>query len=331
MNQELLHIATAFFKERQGTYEVFCTRMLTNGIKQEDIDTVYAEIKRLGLDNVDASTNEQSTQVETKASKRNNYIRTFPPHIADLNLTKGSSIQKPEIDPVRPTVETISTETVATESSPLTVVLSILLVMIASVVGTFVYVTYYPHSSLATILTPTLNRIGIREIQIQALPTIAPTSQAALTMTQATSSTPTEYINGVAVPLAPDVATDNATLPGVDTNNNGVRDSIERSIAQNLKDSSNYALAISYAKAYQGVGTSPTPKSRTEALSVLSKAFCVTAYLPQSGSIMNDIDDLDIETMTESGNTSREKVYNAFYDVLEAFSPDELRPLCANN
>lgn len=54
-----------------------------------------------------------------------------------------------------------------------------------------------------------------------------------------------EVINGITVPPAPDPVTNNATLKGVDVNANGVRDDVERRIAND--DAKNFTTAMSYA------------------------------------------------------------------------------------
>ncbi len=60
----------------------------------------------------------------------------------------------------------------------------------------------------------------------------------------------TEIINGIVVPLAPDPVTNNATLAGVDSNSNGVRDDVDRKIAENFgNDATKYQSVSSYAKA----------------------------------------------------------------------------------
>lgn len=45
-----------------------------------------------------------------------------------------------------------------------------------------------------------------------------------------------EVINGISVPLEPDPTTNNATIMGVDSNGNGVRDDVERKIAKNYPE-----------------------------------------------------------------------------------------------
>jgi hypothetical protein len=48
-----------------------------------------------------------------------------------------------------------------------------------------------------------------------------------------TTSTTTTVINGISVPPEPDPVANNATLAGIDSNNNGVRDDVEIKMAKN--------------------------------------------------------------------------------------------------
>ena len=60
-----------------------------------------------------------------------------------------------------------------------------------------------------------------------------------------------EVINGITVPPEPAPSINNATLAGVDVNNNGVRDDVERLIARQWP--SNYSVGIQVAKQVQSV------------------------------------------------------------------------------
>jgi hypothetical protein len=51
-----------------------------------------------------------------------------------------------------------------------------------------------------------------------------------------TNSSNTQTINGIAVPPLPEPTRNNSTLAGIDTNNNGVRDDVERYIATKFGD-----------------------------------------------------------------------------------------------
>ena len=59
-----------------------------------------------------------------------------------------------------------------------------------------------------------------------------------------------EVINGITVPPEPAPAINNATLAGVDVNNNGVRDDVERALAKSSSDAVIYSKAFELAKAY---------------------------------------------------------------------------------
>lgn len=89
------------------------------------------------------------------------------------------------------------------------------------------------------------------------------------------NTTPTvEKINGIEVPPAPDTAKNNATLAGVDSNSNGVRDDVERAIAKNVKDLITYDASLKVANAYQDMITSPV-KTREDTLKIYGKIACV--------------------------------------------------------
>jgi hypothetical protein len=62
-----------------------------------------------------------------------------------------------------------------------------------------------------------------------------------------------ETINGFAVPPEPAKKLNNSTLAGVDTNNNGVRDDVERAIAKKVSSVAEFENAIQIAIIYQRV------------------------------------------------------------------------------
>lgn len=65
-----------------------------------------------------------------------------------------------------------------------------------------------------------------------------------------------EVINGITVPPEPAPSVNNATIAGVDLNKNGVRDDVERKIAQTLgKDLTKYTQAITFAQIEQAMVT----------------------------------------------------------------------------
>lgn len=61
----------------------------------------------------------------------------------------------------------------------------------------------------------------------------------------------TTVIKGITVPPEPDPTANNATLAGVDSNSNGVRDDVERMIAREVSSASGFTRALVVARAYQ--------------------------------------------------------------------------------
>jgi len=64
-------------------------------------------------------------------------------------------------------------------------------------------------------------------------------------------------INGISVPPEPDATQNNATVAGVDSNSNGVRDDVERKIAEktNATENQDFTGAVAAAKVYQEIVT----------------------------------------------------------------------------
>lgn len=63
----------------------------------------------------------------------------------------------------------------------------------------------------------------------------------------------TETINGIAVPPVPNPTANNATLAGVDSNGNGVRDDVERKIASDASSQSQFNSQLLIAKEFQTI------------------------------------------------------------------------------
>jgi hypothetical protein len=70
--------------------------------------------------------------------------------------------------------------------------------------------------------------------------------ESAATQITPPATVKTEVINGQTVPLAPDPTLNNSTLVGVDSNNNGVRDDVERLIA--ITNNKSLAKEVEVAK-----------------------------------------------------------------------------------
>ena len=75
-----------------------------------------------------------------------------------------------------------------------------------------------------------------------------------------TTSTTTTVINGVSVPPEPDPVRNNSTIAGVDSNNNGVRDDVERKAAEISQNDTNKNRTIVIAKMVQNQISSTSPQ-----------------------------------------------------------------------
>lgn len=97
---------------------------------------------------------------------------------------------------------------------------------------------------------------------------------------------PSQVVNGVTVPPIPDATQNAATVAGVDSNSNGVRDDIDRYLAEKFGNiQSDYALALAYVRTLQTALVSPsfvTTKAHVDHIrcisdeTILSKLDAVT-------------------------------------------------------
>jgi hypothetical protein len=129
-----------------------------------------------------------------------------------------------------------------------------------------------------------------------------------------------DTINSIAVPPEPDAAANNATLAGVDSNSNGVRDDVERSVATVLSSKEDFDAAVLYLSAFQKIITSSVPSARQDALTAYREIICSVSGA--SSAVKN----LDVESMiVNTGN--RKAIKEEFDNVIVGFSPEEL-PEC---
>jgi hypothetical protein len=95
-----------------------------------------------------------------------------------------------------------------------------------------------------------------------------------------------QVINGITVPPEPDPVSNNATLLGVDSNNNGVRDDVERKIATKYgANAGQYDGALRIARSDQGflaANGDPT-KSTAATLAAATSGFCMYSKLGNDG------------------------------------------------
>ncbi|WP_370307614.1 hypothetical protein [Sinimarinibacterium flocculans] len=77
-------------------------------------------------------------------------------------------------------------------------------------------------------------------------------------------------INGIAVPPEPDPELNNTTVAGIDSNDNGVRDDVERHLAQQLGvDPARYSKALAHARAEQTAILTLTEEAVSKAISLI--------------------------------------------------------------
>ena len=106
-----------------------------------------------------------------------------------------------------------------------------------------------------------------------------------------------ESINGYKLPLEPDAKVNNATLLGIDSNNNGVRDDVERYIIQTYKDEK-IAIEIGFqvARAYNAVIEEPSNAEEVD--KVLTKAQDCASYFEDDADEFGDPILLDTDIVT---------------------------------
>ena len=133
-------------------------------------------------------------------------------------------------------------------------------------------------------------------------------------------------INGYKLPPAPNPAVNNATLLGVDTNNNGVRDDVERYIITRYSKVSEFpktktAIALQYAWASQKILENPTIESSEYEDDVLA---CQYYWFHQK---QKDITKKIIELSDTDFNASVELQMeaNRWQDTHEVFGDSEVK------
>jgi hypothetical protein len=143
------------------------------------------------------------------------------------------------------------------------------------------------------------------------------------------STTPTattEVINGITVPVAPDATANATTLKGVDSNNNGVRDDIERLIAQKLADQTLFTGSITLAGYYQKMLTDPTPLDRASAIVQMKGLMCAVGGSDATTKVIKSIVQSGIKMEDSLTNTpERKSKLDAINNVLGAYDGEEIQ------
>ena len=124
-----------------------------------------------------------------------------------------------------------------------------------------------------------------------------------------------EVINGITVPPEPAPSINNATLAGVDANNNGVRDDVERMLAAASRDVGSFSQGLFIAKSYQRITTSVTALSITELNTIYGAILCrlrnqASAGAVKTGAILNSI--LNTQDRISSFRTATNN-YNGYF------------------
>ncbi len=124
----------------------------------------------------------------------------------------------------------------------------------------------------------------------------------------------TEVINGYVLPPEPDPVINNATLLGVDSNNNGVRDDVERFIITKYKDHHKIVTEIGFqgARAYQKILDNPlnTEENHKALMDALDCNDYFRSYADEFGDpiVVDHLVDDNIENM-QLNTKSRVRAY----------------------
>lgn len=117
-----------------------------------------------------------------------------------------------------------------------------------------------------------------------------------------------EVINGITVPPEPSPTLNNATLAGVDANKNGVRDDVERVIANAVTGAQQFDKVIIFAKSYQSFIVNPSPTNRDEALVAERSFLCSSPEYSDIPTTLRSASESSIQTLTFNTDQRKEKL-----------------------
>lgn len=130
------------------------------------------------------------------------------------------------------------------------------------------------------------------------------------------STAKTEVVNGITVPTAPDPTLNAATLAGVDSNNNGVRDDVERKVAVAATNQSEFDASMQKAKAYQNTLISYTKNvTRAELITHQKTIAC-------SGNVSSEIKGILLDSILD--NDARRLAYTKANTLIGGISGGEV-------
>jgi hypothetical protein len=113
------------------------------------------------------------------------------------------------------------------------------------------------------------------------------------------------------------------TVEGIDSDNDGVRDDVQRALARRFGSTSDYPFAIAWAKIYQQQIAMPTPTSRASAMVLVGEERCAV----QGAS--NELLGYDGMLGLMENTAARKQAMRAFNDKVLGYLGSEL-PTCAN-
>ena len=141
-----------------------------------------------------------------------------------------------------------------------------------------------------------------------------------------------EIINGYILPPEPDETLNNSTLLGIDSNDNGVRDDVERLIIIEEAKNPNFpkthiALSLQYAWAWQKVLENPTIENR---IYLEKYSTCERYFKKKHTSNMSFMDIMKWrkENKTFLGIAFEDKIFNTKERIEQSF---EFNQACSGN
>jgi hypothetical protein len=121
--------------------------------------------------------------------------------------------------------------------------------------------------------------------------------------------------------LPPDPgSTATATLTGVDTNANGVRDEVENKLSSIISDDTVYSQALKLAKVYQ---QELTVQTKPDADILMNDALCLRLSLPAQDRFQVSFEELEQLTFDTADRQAKHYSYdNMFAGVSSSVEPD---------
>ena len=133
-----------------------------------------------------------------------------------------------------------------------------------------------------------------------------------------------EVINGITVPPEPAPAINNATLAGVDVNNNGVRDDVERGVAKQASTIGEFNNSLPLVRAYQTVLSTPTPVRREEGLLQEKMLLCNATDYKMVPATLRPTSDNSIEAQVFNTDIRKAKL-NALRAIVGGYDSSEVK------